>query len=104
MPKYINADEFKDFVNKKTTPSGASWICARVDEFSPADVVKVTRCKNCVHGIKQDCVPSKKAKAKCICDIDQKSHIENFYCADGTPSIPYLVEETKAEMKRRSEV
>lgn len=115
MTKYINANEIPSLFNEeyKSTMNlikqgetyldnlAEGFLEAKqvIDRMSSADVVKVTRCKNCVHGIKPDCIPSEKAEIKCMCNIDQKTHIGNFFCADGTPSIPYSEEETSVERK-----
>lgn len=47
MSKYINADEFTATIRKSTSPSGAEWIVAKVNEMPSADVVEVVRCKDC---------------------------------------------------------
>lgn len=49
MSKYINADEFTATIRKSTSPSGAEWIVAKVNEMPSADVVEVVRCKDCKH-------------------------------------------------------
>lgn len=42
-------DEFTATIRKSTSPSGAEWIVAKVNEMPSADVVEVVRCKDCKH-------------------------------------------------------
>ena len=47
MPRYINEDEFCEYIRKSTTPSGAEWTVSKIKDMPAADVVEVVRCKDC---------------------------------------------------------
>ena len=41
MPRYINEDEFCEYIRKNTTPSGAEWFISKIKDMPDADVVEV---------------------------------------------------------------
>ena len=47
MPRYINEDDFCEYIRKNTTPSGAEWFISKIKDMPSADVVEVVRCKDC---------------------------------------------------------
>ena len=47
MPRYINEDDFCEYIRKNTTPSGAEWFISKIKDMPAADVVEVIRCKDC---------------------------------------------------------
>ena len=41
MPRYINEDEFCEYIRKNTTPSGAEWFISKIKDMPSADVIEV---------------------------------------------------------------
>ena len=41
MPRYINEDDFCEYIRKNTTPSGAEWFISKIKDMPAADVVEV---------------------------------------------------------------
>ena len=68
MPRYINEDEFCEYIRKSTTPSGAEWTVSKIKDMPSADVVEVVRCKDC------------KKQNDCGLYVDSEPE---WFCADG---------------------
>ena len=41
MPRYINEDDFCEYIRKSTTPSGAEWTVSKIKDMPSADVAEV---------------------------------------------------------------
>ena len=41
MPRYINEDDFCEYIRKSTTPSGAEWTVSKIKEMPAADVAEI---------------------------------------------------------------
>ena len=85
MSKYINADEFTTTIRKSTSPSGAEWIVAKVNEMPSADVVAVVRCKDCKHFKgKRDMCLQEDIRYRYVCgDFATFEPDEDFWCKYG---------------------
>lgn len=47
MPRYINEDDFCEYIRKSTTPSGAEWTVSKIKDMPSTDAVEVVRCIDC---------------------------------------------------------
>ena len=54
MPRYINEDDFCEYIRKNTTPSGAEWFISKINDMPAADVVEVVRCENCKYWVTRE--------------------------------------------------
>lgn len=76
MPRYINEDDFCEYIRKNTTPSGAEWFISKIKDMPSADVVEIIRCKDC-KSFKGGCC------AKCGDDTTTFEPDKDFYCKYG---------------------
>lgn len=84
MPRYANVDKLMEHAIRMDW-SVLKWvnevdICTAINP----NVVKVVRCKDCIHGIPSSYdLRAMKASDVSYCNRYHMCHFEDYYCADG---------------------
>jgi hypothetical protein len=89
MPRYINEDDFCEYIRKNTTPSGAEWFISKIKDMPSADVVEVVRCEDCEYS-RYDELNVRDERLWCCVNIIDLPVLHNDFCSKGRRKNPKL--------------